>query len=409
MRRRVICGVIAAGLLVVSGCSTKSNGGGGGGGGARSGSGGASTAQGITSTEIKLGTTLPLTGGAAASGASFKAGLEASVKEINANGGINGRKVSLTVLDDGFTPARSVANILRLQSQDKVFAIDMPVGSAEIPGSYPLVQRTGIPMFGPYLPPDPNLPSVFELATPHQEQGQLMVDWLTGTEKVTKIAYIGQDNDYGQAVETGVKAGIKADGATLVSTGLTQTNSTNVSPSVLSVKASNPDAVVLGTDNTQTALLLKQAQQLGWKPIFVGDSSAANTGTQTSVSAAGSAANGLYGAAVAALPSGSSTDLDKFKAALKADSPSTTPDLYSLIGYATNQVLFQITKNMGSNLSWSNFQTQAEALKDFNTGLLPPITFGALPNRHIGAHGILIGQYENGTWTAKTDFLTLKK
>jgi len=402
MRGRVICGVFAAGLLLVSGCATTS------GGSAAATSGGKSQAQGIAKDTINLGTTLPLTGGAASSGASFKAGLEASVKEINDKGGINGRKINLTILDDGFDPARSVANILRLQSQDKVFALDMPVGSAGIPGSYPLVQRTGIPMFGPYLPPDPNLPSVFELATPHAEQGQIIVDWLAG-QNLKKVAYIGQDNDYGQAVLSGVKEGVSANGATLVATGLTQTNSTNVSPSVLSVKAANPDAVVLGTDNTQTALVLKQAAQLGWKPLFVGDSSAANTGTSTAVKAAGDAANGLYGAAVAALPSGSGAQLDQFRAALKASSPGTNPDLYSLIAYGTNQVLFEVIKKMGDDLSWSNFLKVTEGLSDYKTGLLPPITFGPLPGGHTGAHGVMIDQYENGTWTAKTDFLTKKQ
>lgn len=401
MRGRVICGVIIAALLVVSGCSTKSNGG-------SSPKGNSGQAQGISKDTIKLGTTQPLTGGAAASGASFKAGLQASVKEINAAGGINGRKIDLTVLDDGFDPARSVANILRLQSQEKVFAIDMPVGSAGIPGSYPLVKRTGIPMFGPYLPPDPDLPSVFEIATPHEEQGQLIVNWLK-SQKLTKVAYIGQDNDFGQAVLSGVKKGVAASGGKLVKTGLTQTNSTNVSPSVLSVKASNPQAVVLGTDNTQTALVLKQAAQLGWKPVFVGDSSAANTGTDTSVKAAGSSANGLYGAAVAALPSGSGAELQKFRAALKAQNSSLKPDLYSLIAYATNQVLFQVLKKMGKDMSWSNFQKQAETLHNYVTGLLPPITFGSVPGGHTGAHGIQVAQYNNGAWTSKTpDFLTLK-
>jgi branched-chain amino acid transport system substrate-binding protein len=402
MRGRVIGGVLTAALLVVSGCSTSSNGGSSGGGG------GSGKAQGISKDQITLGTTLPLTGGAAASGASFKAGLQASVKEVNDAGGINGRKIKLTILDDGFDPARSVANILRLQSQSKVFAIDMPVGSAGIPGSYPLVKRTGIPMFGPYLPPDPDLPSVFQLATPHEEQGQIIAGWL-GQQNLKKVAYIGQDNDYGQAVLSGVKSGASAAGVTLVSTGLTQTNSTNVSPSVLSVKASNPQAVILGTDNTQTALVLKQAAQLGWKPVFVGDSSAANTGTATSVSAAGNAANGLYGAAVAALPSGTGPQLEKFRAALKASSPDLAPDLYSLIGYGTNQVLFKVLSQMGDDLSWSNFGKTAESLRNFDTGLLPPITFGALPDGHTGAHGIMIGQYNNGVWTSKTDFITLQQ
>lgn len=405
MRGRVLCGVFAAGLLLVSGCSTSPNG-----GSASGSSGGASgTGQGITKDTIQLGTTLPLTGGAAAAGASFKAGLLASVKEINDKGGINGRKIKLTILDDGFDPARSVANILRLQSQDKVFALDMPVGSAEIPGSFPLVKRTGIPMFGPYLPPDPNLPSVFELATPHDEQGRIIVDWLTNNQKLKKIAYIGQNNDYGQAVLTGVKQGVSADGATLVATGLTETNSTNVNPAVLSVKAANPDAVVLGTDNTQTALVLKQAAQLGWTPLFVGDSSAANTGTAVSVKAAGDAANGLYGAAVAALPNGNGAQLDAFRAALKASSPGVTPDLYSVTAYGTNQVLFEILKRMGNNLTWANFQKVAQSLKDYKTGLLPPISFGPLPGGHTGAHGVLIAQYNNGEWTTKTGFLTIHK
>ena len=202
---------------------------------------------------------------------------------------------------------------------------------------------------------------------------------------------------------------MSANGATLVATGLTQTNSTNVSPSVLSVKAANPDAVVLGTDNTQTALVLKQAAQLGWKPLFVGDSSAANTGTSTAVKAAGDAANGLYGAAVAALPSGSGAQLDQFRAALKASSPGTNPDLYSLIAYGTNQVLFEVIKKMGDDLSWSNFLKVTEGLNDYKTGLLPPITFGPLPGGHTGAHGVMIDQYQNGTWTAKTDFLTKKQ
>jgi branched-chain amino acid transport system substrate-binding protein len=399
MRGRWLCGVFAA-VLVVSGCSSS--------GGNSGSAGSSSSAQGITKTEIKLGTTLPLTGGAASAGQSFKAGLEASVKEINDAGGINGRKVSLTVLDDGFDPSRSVANILRLTEQTKVFALDMPVGSAGIPGSYPLVKRTGIPMFGPYLPPDPDLPSVFELATPHDEQGQIIADWLAG-QNLTKVAFIGQDNDYGQSVLKGFKTGASKDGITLTATGLTQTNSTNVSPAVLSTKKTNPQAVVLATDNTQTALVLKQAAQLGWKPLFVGDSSASNTGTQGAVGAAGASANGLWGAAVAALPSGTGASLDKFNAAMKASSPSLTPDLYSLIAYGTNQVLFHILQQMGNNLSWSNFLKTTEGLQNYQTGLLPPISFGPLPGGHTGAHGVLFAQYDSGTWTAKTDFETVKQ
>jgi branched-chain amino acid transport system substrate-binding protein len=400
MRRSAIFGMFAAALVAAaSGCSTSASG-----GSPPSGST-SNSPQGITKTEINLGTSLPLTGGAASSGASFKAGLEASVQEINKAGGINGRKINLTILDDGFDPARTVANMLRLETQDDVFALDMPVGSAGIPGSFPEVQRLGIPMFGPYLPPDPNLPSVFELATPHEQQGQIITDWLA-SKKITRVAFIGQDNDYGQAVLKGVKDNATKDGVTLVSTGLTETNSTDVSPAVLSVKAKNPQAVVLGTDNTQTALVLKQAAQLGWKPLWVGDSSAMNTGTSVATAPAGAAANGIYGAAVAALPSSTGAAIAKFRAAMTEYEPGTAPDLYSLIAYATNQVLFHILTLMGNNLTWANFDKTAQSLKDYNTGLLPPITFAPLPSGHTGSHGLLIARYENGTWSPVTGFMT---
>jgi branched-chain amino acid transport system substrate-binding protein len=262
-------------------------------------------------------------------------------------------------------------------------------------------------MFGPYLPPDPNLPSVFQLATPHDEQGQIIAQWLA-SQNLKKIGYIGQDNDYGRSVLNGLKKGAAANGQTVGDPGLTQTNSTNVSPAVLSVKSQNPDALVLGTDNTQTALVLKQAASLGWKVLIVGDSSAANTGTQGAVGAAGAAANGLYGAAVAALPTGTGAQIEKFRNALKASSPSATPDLYSLIAYATNQALFEILKRMGAELTWTNFVKVAEAMQGYETGLLPPVTFGALPGGHTGSHGVLFAQYDSGTWTAKTDFITVK-
>ena len=180
-----------------------------------------------------------------------------------------------------------------------------------------------------------------------------------------------------------------------------------MSPAVLSVKATNPDAVVLGTDNTQTAL----GPQAGGEPGLERCSSV-TLGREHrydgAVAAAGDAANGLYGAAVAALPSGSSPEMEKFRTALKASSPSTTPDLYSLIAYGTNQVLFEVLKKLGNDLSWENFLKVTENLKNYKTGLLPPITFGPLPNGHTGAHGVMIDQYNSGTWTAKTDFLTKK-
>lgn len=398
MKSRIVAGVgvltVALGLAACG--STASS-------GAGSGGSAAQASQGVTKSSILVGTTMPLTGGAAASGAAFKAGLQAAVDQVNASGGINGRKIKLDILDDGFVPARSVANVLRLVEQDKVFAIDTPVGSAELPGSWPTVQRTGVVMFGPYLPPDPNLPSVFELATPHTQQAEVISDWLA-SKNLTKVAYIGQNNAYGDAVLQGVKNSLSRDHLTLVATAQTQTNSTNVSSAVLTVKNANPQAVVLGTDNTQAALVLKQAQQLGWQPLFVGDASAANTGTTVTTAAAGSAANGLYGALVGALPTASDPQVAKYRAAMKKYAPSEVNSTYALQAYGQNLVFFHILKLMGNDLTWKNFEKVAQTVKGYVTGLLPPVSFGPLPGGHTGTQGAGIAKYDNGTWTSVLGF-----
>lgn len=401
MKSRILAGATTVAVaLSLAACSSSASSGAGSSSsntGSSSSNTAAQTSQGVTKNSILVGTTMPLTGGAAASGAAFKAGLQAAVDQVNANGGINGRKIKLDILDDGFVPARSVANVLRLVEQDKVFAIDTPVGSAELPGSWPTVKRTGVIMFGPYLPPDPNLPSVFELATPHTQQAEVISDWLH-SKGISKVGYIGQNNAYGDAVLQGVKNSLPIDHLQLVATAQTQTNSTNVSSAVLTVKNANPQAVVLGTDNTQSALILKQAQQLGWKPLFVGDASAANTGTTVTTAAAGSAANGLYGALVGALPTSSDPAVAKYRVAMKKYAPSEVNSTYALQAYGQNLVFFHILKMMGNKLTWSNFEKVAQSLKDYSTGLLPPVTFGPLPGGHTGTHGAGIAQYDNGVW-----------
>lgn len=370
--------------------------------GGASGGATAGEQQGVTSDTIRLGTSLPLTGGIAAAGQGFKAGLEAAVDQVNDEGGINGRKVELTILDDGFETPRSVANILRLIEQTKVFALDFPVGSAALPGSFPNVERAGIPMFGPYLPPDPNLDEVYFVTTPHHEQAQIISNWL-GEQGLSKVGFIGQDNELGHAVLEGLESQADASGIEVVESALTEAGSTNVSPAVLSVKSSSAEAVVLGTDNSQTALVLKMAKDLNWKPVFIGGSSATNPGSEASVGAAGDAAEGLYGASVTALPTQDTDAAARYREAMAASNPDQTESIFALTAYATQQVLFHILEEMGDDLTWDNFQATAESLQGFETGLLPPITFGSTPDGHTGAHGVIFTQYTDGKWNVLSD------
>src|SRR5581483_10412910 len=95
-RRQVVCAAVAAGTLTLAACSSSGKGG---------GSTGDTSAPGVTSNSILLGTTQPLTGPAAPGYSKISAAMTAFFKFANANGGVNGRKITPKVLDDGYNPA----------------------------------------------------------------------------------------------------------------------------------------------------------------------------------------------------------------------------------------------------------------------------------------------------------------
>lgn len=396
MRKRYLAAVAAVAMFA-AGCSSQaasSNGG---------ESGSADNSQGVTATTIKIGTTLPLTGGAATSGAGFKAGLEAAVKEINDAGGINGRQLELTVLDDGFEAARSVANVRRLGDEEKVFSIVSPAGSANLPGSWPYIESKGLVVFGPVLPPDPGLKPVYLLGTSHTNQARVIMDFLA-SKGVKTVGVIGQDNDLGEAIMTGVQQQAGTDGITVVADEKTEPNSTDVSSAVLNLQKANPDAVVFGTDNTQSALVMKQAAQLNWHPIFIGDSSTVTTGSAGTVGAAGDAAKDLYGSMVVELPSATSNPaVQAFAAAVAKVDPSQASNGYALMAYGTTKIWAEIVKQMGDTLTWDNFSNVAEQLNGLETGLYPPVSFSAPPSGRTGTTGAKIAQWDGSAWNVLSE------
>ena len=371
------------------------------------GSSGSSTgknAQGVTSTTIKIGTTLPITGTAAAAGVGFQTGIKKAVDEVNAKGGINGHKFDLTVLDDGFDAARSVANVRRLVEDEKVFAIVSPAGSSLLPGSWPYLKGKGIPMIGPVSPPDPQMDNVYLLGTSLEDQHRVIADYLSKSKGVKTIGIIRPDNLEGQNRSRGLHTQAAKDGIQVVAEEVVATGSTDVSAAVLNVKAKNPDAVDIETDNTGATLILKQMQQLGWHPLVTGDSSTMGPGGTNVTKPAGTAAEGIIGTQLVELPDTDTAAVQHWKS-LGAPAPAANFDLQA---YANAQVFFDIVKRMGSDLSWSNFQKVAESTKNFQTGLLPPVTFGKLPTGHTGTQGAKVSQYQNGKWSEQTDWIQPK-
>ncbi|GAA0607394.1 ABC transporter substrate-binding protein [Sporichthya brevicatena] len=393
----------AAILLAAAGCSSQSDDKPAvqaGGDGSCSG-----VSQGVTDTALKVGTSLPLSGGAATAGKGFEAGLKAAVAEVNSNGGINGRKVDLVVLDDGFEAARSVANIRRLGEEEKVFAVLGPAGTANLPGSFSYLERKGMPMFAPVLPPDPDKGEVWLLGTGHKDQVRVIIDWLAKEKKVKTVALLTQDNDLGKAFAEAVDEQAPKHDVKLVANEKLEPNSTDVDSAILKLKAKNPDAVISGTDNAQTALLLKEARDLKWSTLIVGNSSSGGPGSPSTVGPAGPAAEGFISSAILEFPTSDAPEVQKYREAMKAGGGAEADNSFALQNYASAQVFFEIVKRLGDDVCWAKFRAEGEKLSDFKTGLIPPVTFGALPGGHSGTKGARIAQYTGKEWKALTEFV----
>ena len=335
-------------------------------------------AQGVTGDRLKIGTSLPLSGGAATAGKGFEAGLKAAVAEVNDAGGIGGRQVDLVVLDDGFEAARSVANVRRLGEEEKVFAVVGPAGTANLPGSFAYLERKGMPMFAPVLPPDPDQAEVWLLGTGHKDQVRVIIDWLA-QKKVKTVALLTQDNDLGEAFEAAVDKQAPKHDIELVASEKLEPNSTDVDSAILKLKGKNPGAVISGTDNAQTALLLKEAKDLKWSPLIIGNSSSGGPGSASTVGPAGPAAEGFYSAAILEFPTADGPEVARYRAAMEKGGGAEADNSFALQNYASAQVFFEIVKRLGDDLCWSTFGFEAEKLADFETGLIPPVSFGPLP------------------------------
>ena len=364
------------------------------------------TPPGITDDTITIGATLPLTGTAAVAGQGLQAGLKIAAEEINANGGIGGRKVELKLLDDGFTPDRVVTNVRRLVSQEHVYALVAPAGSQGLPGAWPFIKENGTPVWGPVSPSDPHQQEVYLLGPTRQTQDQVAIDYFAA-QGVKRLAVIQQDNDLGVSAQAALDAQLpKHADMTLVAQETTQTGATDVSSAVNNVVAANPDAVLLATDNTQVALVLQQLRGRGVNvPVFA-DQGGAGTGGQSAVGPAGSAAEGFIGGLQINLTNADNPDVKHWaELAGKYDGEQGMSG-FSLQTYSYLKAFAELLDRMGEDLSYDNFNKTAESLTDkpISLGTVPDIECGPLPDGHTCVVSAGLAQYSNGQWTLLQDF-----
>lgn len=363
--------------------------------------------QGVTKTSIKVGSTQPITGVAAIAGQGLYAGVKLAIDEINAKGGVNGRKIEFVSLDDQFDVPRSVANMRRLVEQEKVYAILSPAGSQALPASWNLIKEKRVPVWGPVSPADASIEPLFILGPSRTEQLRKGIDWHV-KNGCKKLALIGQPNELGAEGKKAVEMQLKVHkNLKLVASEEVAVRSQEVTNAVLRIRDAGAECAVMATDNVQVALVLKKIQELGLKIKVASDNGAGGTGGTNMVGLAGEAADGFVGGLQVNLP----TDLSQVgvkawrTVADKSSLPQATNN-FSLQTYTYTKSFFKAVERLGEDLNWNRLFQLLETTAVKNQGAAPDFTCGALPTGRSCAKGAALAQYSTATkeWTIVSPF-----
>jgi branched-chain amino acid transport system substrate-binding protein len=286
---------------------------------------------------IKIGAVLPLTGDAAKYGQAAKKGIELALRDINDRGGINGVKVSVVYEDSQGTPKGAVSALQKLITTDKVPAVIGDLLSSNTLAMAPIANRSKVVV----LSPTSSAPKIteagdyiFRNCASDTFEGTVMAEFVYDKLKITRVAIIYINNDYGVGIRDVFKKTFSAKGGTIVAEEAFPQGATDFRNQIAKVKATKPQAVYI-VGYRELGQLLKQAAELGIKSQFL---STVMFEDPEILKVAGKAAEGVIYSARAYDPDGKDEHIQKFVKAFRAKY-GEIPDIFAALSYDAMKIL----------------------------------------------------------------------
>ena len=314
---------------------------------------------GVGADSILFGQVAALEGPSSALGQGMRQGILAAFAEINARGGVHGRKLKLISRDDGYDPDRSVAETNRLIDDDKVFALIGAVGTPTTTATVPIAKARNVPFIGPFTGAEflraPDLHNVVNVRASYGAEAEAWIKYLTQERRVTKIGIFYQDDSFGRDGLAGVKKALDKRGMELVAEGTFERNTRAVGSALRALKRAEPEAIVMVGTYGPCAEFIKLARKGEFNPIFV---SVSFVGANALAKELGPEGNGVIVSQVVPFPWDTSTRLvADYQAAERALDPAMKPEFVSLEGYLSGRLVAAALQRTGPN------PTRADMLK----------------------------------------------
>lgn len=344
-------------------------------------------APGITETSIKVGATMPLSGGGAVAGIGTRDGAQAYYDMINAKGGVQGRKIEYIVLDDEYSPARAQAQMRSLVQRDGIFVVAGGEGTPNFLGVVEFLEREGIPAIAPYAPSSElgtmATRHVFMTAVDYITQFEIMTRYVIENHKPTSLALVGVQGNVGDDALAGMKKAIGDLGIPV--TYIPEVPGTpDLTPIATQLREAGADWTFLIITNTDTGQLLQAMKRIGYEPR-----TAAWAGMDDAdyITPFGDVSQGMIVAEETAHLESADPLAVEARAAFEAQAGRKMTK-FNQLGWVQAQILVEALENAEA-LTRSCVMASLEGMKDFQTGILPPITFGADTRMGVSDMGLV--------------------
>jgi branched-chain amino acid transport system substrate-binding protein len=317
---------------------------------------------------IVLGQSVALSGPAQQLGIDMQTGAKIYFDSINAKGGVNGRKIVLKTLDDGYEPDRAAANTKTLINDDKVFALFGYVGTPTSAAAVPIFTEAKVPFVGPFtgaeLLRSPLNRNIFNVRASYWDETEAIVQHLTAMS-VTRIAVFYQNDAYGKAGLTGVERALKKRNMEIAALATVERNTVDVAKAVAEMAKANPQAIVMISAYKSCAAFIRDMKKAGKSPSFWNVSF---VGSKALAGELGPEGRGVQISQVVPFPWDASIPVVKEYQRLLAESKAGEPGFGSLEGFIAAKVMVEGLRRAGKNLTRESFIRAMESMDPYDVG-----------------------------------------
>jgi branched-chain amino acid transport system substrate-binding protein len=361
---------------------------------------------GATDTEIKIGNIMPYSGPASAFGEVGKTEA-AYFQKVNAEGGINGRKINFISYDNGYSPPKTVEQARKLVESDEVLLIFQPLGTANNAAIQRYMNAKKVPQLfvgtgGTRFNDPEHFPWTTGWEPTYHSEARIYAEYLLKNHPQGKVAILYQNDDLGKDYLKGLKDGLNGKMQIVAEMPYEATDPT-VDSQIINLKASGADVFFNVATAKFAAQAIKKVAELGWKPVHLLSKVSQSVGAVLKPAGFDNA-KGVLTATYYKDPTDPSWKDDTAYKEWSAFMDKYYPDgdktsAYTVYGYLVAQALVAVLKQSGDNLTRENVMKQAASLKDLELGMmLPGIKINTSPNDFAPVKQMQMMRFNGTSW-----------